>query len=341
MKKLFILFAAVVATVAISCKDSENNSYAIQKDVQENTSETVLEKATVHPGKKLLEQQCYVCHNPTTGHDGRIAPPMVAVKSHYITDDISKKDFADAIWNFVEKPTPQKSKMRGAVNRFNLMPYQPFNEKEIRLIADYMYEYKIDEPEWFKEHIEEESKGKMQYRNDGKKSQEGSDSKAETPAERGLAYALSTKKELGKNLMGTIQKKGTKEAVTFCNVKAYPITDSMAVAQNAKIKRVSDKPRNPNNQANTYELSIIEKFKKAVANKESYEPISEVINGTNQVYYPITTNSMCLQCHGSTEKDIDPLVWNTISKLYPQDKATGYDVNEVRGIWAIEFEEIK
>lgn len=335
MKKThLIIIVTLITAIFTSCKESNNDSYAIQSQVEKSTAHTTTE----HPGKKLMENKCYVCHNPSADHNGRIAPPMVAVKSHYMTDDITKKEFADAIWNFVEKPTPQKSKMRGAVNRFNLMPYQPFDEKEIRLIADYMYEYKIDEPEWFKEHIEEESKGKMQYRNDGKESGNDGESKTETPAERGLAYALSTKKELGKNLMGTIQKKGTKEAVTFCNKKAYPITDSMAVAQNATIKRVSDKPRNPNNQANAKELNIIEQFKKAVANNESYEPVHEVINGTNHVYYPITTNSMCLQCHGSIEKDIDPLVLNTISKLYPQDKAIGYDVNEVRGIWSISFE---
>lgn len=80
--------------------------------------------------------------------------------------------------------------------------------------------------------------------------------------------------------MGTIQKKGTKEAVTFCNKRAYPITDSMAVAQNATIKSVSDKPRNPNNQASTKELGVIAQFKKAIANKEEYKPITEVENGT-------------------------------------------------------------
>ena len=29
----------------------------------------------------------------------------------------------------------------------------------------------------------------------------------------------------------------------------------------------------------------------------------------------------------------------TLKSLYPSDKAIGYDVNEVRGIWAINFEE--
>ena len=67
-------------------------------------------------------------------------------------------------------------------------------------------------------------------------------------AQRGLKYALTTKAVLGKNLMKTIQKKGTLEAVTFCNKQAYPLTDSMSLVHNAIIKRVTDQPRNPSNK---------------------------------------------------------------------------------------------
>lgn len=334
MNKIITLLSLIV--VITSCKNNKTSSNTTAA-VASTSSYT----ASNHPGKKLMETKCYVCHNPSADHDNRIAPPMVAVKSHYMTDDMSKEEFADAIWNFVKKPSEDKSKMRGAVRRFGVMPYQQFSEEDIKLIANYMYEFKIDEPEWFKEHIEEESKGKMQYRNSGKTI--NSDGKVHADpknhAETGMEYALNTKKELGKNLMGTIQKKGTLKAVTFCNKKAYPITDSMAVAQNATIKRVSDKPRNPKNKANTKELELIAQFKNAIAKNEEYTPVTEVVNGKVHFYAPITTNSMCLQCHGSPEKEIQPEVLNTINNLYPEDMATGYAVNEVRGMWSITYNE--
>lgn len=194
----------------------------------------------------------------------------------------------------------------------------------------------------------------MKHRNNGKKDdssasaksslrdsrpEEEQSGKAKTPAHRGQEYALNTKKELGKNLMGTIQKKGTLEAVTFCNKQAYPITDSMAVAQNASIRRVSDQPRNPKNKANAKELGIIAQFKKAIANNQEYEPVTEIENGTVKFYAPITTNSMCLQCHGSPEKDIEPVVLTALTNLYPEDKAIGYAINEVRGIWSITYKQ--
>ncbi len=155
--------------------------------------------------------------------------------------------------------------------------------------------------------------------------------------EIGLQYALSTKAELGRNLMGAIQKKGLEKAITFCNERAYAITDSMARIHNANIKRVSDKPRNQNNKANGVESEYIERFKEIVANQNEIKPILVEEDNLVNFYYPITTNSMCLQCHGTVDKELNPETYKTIKGLYPNDKATGYDVNEVRGIWSITF----
>ncbi|EDM45011.1 hypothetical protein SCB49_02784 [unidentified eubacterium SCB49] len=303
---LEITFLSLLIASFASCNDAKQKEYTEAKTVQPTVAAI--------EGKKLMEQKCNLCHSPSSQETGRIAPPMVAVKSHYLDDNTSKEEFANAIWNFVEKPSKAKSKMKGAVFNFGLMPYQPFNEGDIRKIADYIYDYKIEEPSL-------------------------NASETLTPSEIGMEYALSTKKELGKNLMGTIQSKGTLEAVTFCNKQAYPITDSMATAQNAKIKRVSDQPRNPENQASVKEIKYIKDFKRAIAAGNEVTPIVEHTNGMTNFYYPITTNTMCLQCHGNSKTQIEPLVLNTIKNLYPEDKALEYDVNQVRGIWAITFDD--
>lgn len=54
-------------------------------------------------------------------------------------------------------------------------------------------------------------------------------------------------------------------------------------------------------------------------------------------YYPIVTNTMCLQCHGTPNKEITTSVLETLTALYPQDKATGYDIEQLRGMWRIQF----
>ncbi len=188
--------------------------------------------------------------------------------------------------------------------------------------------------------VKEWGKGKGNRMGNGKRkqNQQAQTNFQDLPyGERGLKYALTTKAVLGKNLMRTIQKKGTLEALAFCNERAYSLTDSMAVVHNSTIKRVSDKPRNPNNKANVEELEYIKTFKKVVANSEEASPIVKEMDNNVRVYYPITTNPMCLQCHGKPNETLENSTLAKIKRLYPMDKAIGYDVNEVRGIWTITF----
>ncbi|MCK0125634.1 DUF3365 domain-containing protein [Gelidibacter sp. F2691] len=157
-------------------------------------------------------------------------------------------------------------------------------------------------------------------------------------ADRGLNYALSTQAVLSKNLMTAIKNSGTAGALAFCNQKAYPLTDSMGVLQKATLKRVTDKPRNPTNQANAIELEHVETFKQVIANNELPNPIVEDVDGKIKVFYPILTNQMCLQCHGKPNKDIEASTLSKLTILYPEDKAIGYGLNEVRGIWSVTFD---
>ena len=113
----------------------------------------------------------------------------------------------------------------------------------------------------------------------------------------------------------------------------------MAVVQNAAIKRVSDRPRNQNNQANAEELEHIATFKQMIANNQSPTPIAMSTDSKVQVYYPILTNATCLQCHGQPHNNIEASTLKKLNILYPQDKAIGYGANEVRGIWSIAFDQ--
>lgn len=87
--------------------------------------------------------------------------------------------------------------------------------------------------------------------------------------ETGKQFAIQTKSGLANYLITAISEKGSEGAVEFCNTKAIPITDSMSLVLDAKIKRVSDKPRNPANAADESELAYINKWKAAKANGEN------------------------------------------------------------------------
>ncbi|MBA2500416.1 MAG: DUF3365 domain-containing protein [Chitinophagaceae bacterium] len=144
--------------------------------------------------------------------------------------------------------------------------------------------------------------------------------------ETGLRFANNTQAVLGKNLVNAI------------NEKAFPLTDSMTRVLKASIKRVSDKPRNINNLANSNESAHIQTFKESLAKGEQPEPVIMEINGKMVGHYAIITNKICLQCHGVLNKDILPQTLSKIKNLYPEDKATGYAENQVRGLWVVEME---
>ncbi|SFU29781.1 Protein of unknown function [Pustulibacterium marinum] len=282
----------------------------------------------------LLTQKCYVGHSVTAEHDsGRIAPPMVAVKTRYLKEANSKEEFIQAISAFVNEPSEGNAKMRGAVKRFGVMPYQQFSKEELSMMAAFMYDYQLESPEWFAEHYQEKHSGNFEQ--EGKVFQTKTDEKSY--AEIGMNYALETKKVLGKNLMGKMQQESPVAALTFCNVQALPLTDSMATKYNATIKRVSDKNRNPVNAANTEEVGYINEFQKIVAAGEKVKPIVKEEGDSVHFYAPIVTNAMCLKCHG-TEATMAPEVRMKLPELYPMDKAIGYSENEVRGIWSITFD---
>lgn len=322
MRAIILIF---IVSTFISCQNSKKEVYTAKKELDKDSSLINIE----HPGKKLLEQNCYVCHNPTTNEENRIAPPMIAIKKHYISRSTTKSEFKKALQQWIKNPNEKDAKMFGAVRRFGVMPKAPYPEETIDQIADYMFDYEIEQPKWFQDHYNKE-RGKGYGKRMGLQ-------KRLTYEERGLKYAVATKTELGKKLIGTIQKKGTPEAVEFCNEKAYSLTDSMSQVYNATIKRVSDKPRNINNRASIDELKYINIFKNTLANKEEPQPIVVETGDLVNFYYPITTNAVCLQCHGQPQKEIQTKTLQSIKNLYPNDQAIGYGIDEVRGIWSITF----
>lgn len=125
---------------------------------------------------------------------------------------------------------------------------------------------------------------------------------------------------------------GAENALESCNVNAISLTESVAKNHNINIKRVSDQPRNQSNKANEKEIKYINLFKERIAHGEKLKP--KIVE--NQLYIPIVTNAMCLQCHGKIENN-NPQLTAKIKKLYPEDKATGYSENQIRGIFVVDL----
>ena len=118
---------------------------------------------------------------------------------------------------------------------------------------------------------------------------------------------------------------------------AITLTDSIARVHDAKIRRVTDRPRNPANQANETELAYINMLKIKEEKQEVLPPSILIVDGKMTGYYPIQTARMCIQCHGTLGTDILPETAERLHLLYPQDKATGYGENQLRGLFVVEM----
>lgn len=288
---------------------------------QNKQDDSIVEK---YQALALLQNNCFSCHNPDLNTEVRIAPPMFKIREHYLADSISKENFLKNIVQFVNDPTEENSIMPGAVRNFGVMPKQHINQEDLKIIAAYIFDNDLSSDEWDKEWETFKKQAKTENKN-------------LSDIEIGQNIANSTKLQLGKNLLEAIQKYGTAGAVEFCNTRAIPITDSMSGLLNVRISRISDKPRNPLNTANNAELEIINSYKNKLKNKQPLEPKLIEWQNTLTGYYPIQTNKMCLQCHGQKNVNINPDAYSKIKKLYPDDNATGYGENELRGLFKIEM----
>ena len=141
------------------------------------------------------------------------------------------------------------------------------------------------------------------------------------------------------NVSSAMQKGGPEYAIEFCNLEASSLIDSLSEANNCIISRVSAKNRNPGNALkNNREKQLWNSYAAKLEKGNSSDTLIQ--DGKTLVYYkPIkTAMPACLKCHGTPGEDIQPATHETIRELYPNDKATGYNLNEFRGLWKIEFE---
>ncbi len=108
-------------------------------------------------GKQLYKTYCSACHGVTGGMNmnQRVAPPIIAVRMHYIGPHPDKTSFVTAVANWVEKQDESKSLMFGAVRRFNIMPPVSVAREDAEKIAAYIYDGDIDKPAGFDKHFEE------------------------------------------------------------------------------------------------------------------------------------------------------------------------------------------
>jgi len=154
---------------------------------------------------------------------------------------------------------------------------------------------------------------------------------------KGKEIADTTFKALSGKLQAALAKGGVEETVKYCNINAYPLTDSLSALYNAEIKRAALKCRNPKNSLQGSEKKVYKMFDALLSKDETLTPIVTKEKDGVHFYAPIMAKPLCLTCHGYLDTHITAENYKIIKALYPDDRAVDFAEGDLRGIWSIKF----
>lgn len=156
------------------------------------------------------------------------------------------------------------------------------------------------------------------------------------PAKVGPPIIAEASGKLIAALTAAIAEDGSHGAIGVCSEKAPEIARAVGEAHGVTLRRVTEKPRNPENTANEAERKILAAFALDMKNGKAPEPRAiEKPEGSTFLSPIVIPGPLCLQCHGDPAGDIAPETAAAIRKLYPEDKATGYKPGDLRGAWKV------
>lgn len=154
--------------------------------------------------------------------------------------------------------------------------------------------------------------------------------------EEGRTVAASIPPKLLEVLSDEIQKGGPEGAIGVCREKAPAMAKAASEKTGWAIRRVSLKNRNPKAVPDAWEKAVLEDFERRVAAGEKPAGLEKgelaTIDGKQVYRYmkALPTIELCLQCHGTSDQ-VSPAVQAKLKELYPDDKAVGYGVGQIRG----------
>ncbi|NVJ86578.1 MAG: DUF3365 domain-containing protein [Algoriphagus sp.] len=156
----------------------------------------------------------------------------------------------------------------------------------------------------------------------------------------GDSISMEAQKQLVGQLQQAISEKGIPGAIEFCNVQALPILEEVGRPYGVEIRRASNRYRNPADQPTDMELRYLETYEYDVENGNPLSPNIQKINEGEEFLYTkaiVIPGGLCLNCHGNPGTEINEETLQKLNELYPEDKATGHKVGDLRGMWSIKI----
>ncbi len=137
-----------------------------------------------------------------------------------------------------------------------------------------------------------------------------------------------------------IARGGPESAIAVCREKAPLMAKAASEQTGWNIRRVSLRNRSPKAVPDAWERAALEDFDRRAASGESpttlekWEVVAEADRKEYRYMRALPVQPICLACHGAPDQ-LKPEVTTQLQVLYPNDKAVGYSVGQIRGAMTI------
>ena len=146
---------------------------------------------------------------------------------------------------------------------------------------------------------------------------------------RGAALLLPFKQQL-KSALQSGMAEGPAAAIDVCRDEAPAIAASLSI-DGVEMGRTSHRLRKPDNRPPAWTTTLLDRY---VAGGASGATTVVLPDGVSGYVEPIYIQPVCLACHGST---LAPGVADALTRLYPDDAATGFAAGEFRGLFWVTY----
>ncbi len=137
-------------------------------------------------------------------------------------------------------------------------------------------------------------------------------------------------------LQSAMRAGGPVAAIEVCHQQAPTIATEVGAERGLLVRRTGVRLRNPGNVADPMDQQLMEDFSRQMA--EGADPanlsdLSSTPDGRLRYSRAIPVEAVCLACHGET---LAPAVSEAVGAHYPEDRATGFRLGELRGLLVVE-----
>lgn len=121
---------------------------------------------------------------------------------------------------------------------------------------------------------------------------------------------------------------GPVAAIDVCKHVAPEIAARISADTGAQVGRTSSRPRNPENQPQSWQRDVLETFENG-SREEFFERTG---NKGARYMRAIKAGAICLNCHGTA---LAPAIRAKLDEAYPDDQARGYYLDDLRGAFSV------